>query len=139
MGRKQERGTNVGKRITVMIILMIVAVLGMTGCENARKDTSESTSLTKNPKDGMLSYSKNDMGILYDYYQSYDGKWHAENKEYGYRIVLTGKTPNAAKESKFVVLSNDKNISFERVAWSMLSSNSSDWLDQKIALIVEMY
>ena len=54
------------------------------------------------------------------------------------RLILTGKSKNAAKKSKFVVLSNDKNITFQDVADSMLSNNSEDRFDENKTIIVEM-
>lgn len=126
-------------KVIVMIVSIIVVIFGVAGCESTPQNTSETTSLTNTSEGVKTRYSKNDIGVLYDYYQSYDGKWYAENKKYNYRMVLTGKLPNAECESKYVVLSNDKTISFEKVAWSIVSSNSSDWLDQEIALLVEMY
>ena len=126
-------------KVIVMIVSIIVVVLGVAGCKSTPQNTSETTSLTNNSESVKLRYSKNDIGVLRDYYQSYDGKWHAENKEYNYRMVLTGKLPNAECQSKYVVLSNDRTLSFEKVAWSILSSNSSDWLDQEVALLVELY
>lgn len=59
------------------------------------------------------------------------------SEEYPYRKVLTGTMSNAARSSTFVVLTKNKDVTFEQVSWSILSSNSNDWLDDTI--IVDMY
>ena len=60
------------------------------------------------------------------------------SEEYPYRKVLTGKmSSNAACTSTFVVLTRNKYVTFEQVSWSILSSNSNDWLDDTI--IVDIY
>lgn len=48
---------------------------------------------------------------------------------YKYKLTLTGTMPNAKTESKFVILSNDNNLTFDDVAKSLYSSNSNDSLD----------
>lgn len=48
---------------------------------------------------------------------------------YKYKLELTGTMPNAEKETTFIILTNDPDLTFDRVAKSMYSSNSSDWLN----------
>lgn len=76
-------------------------------------------------------------GIVENYYEMRDGTWKTNGITYKYRLGLKGTMPNAAGESHFVVLTNNKDISFEEVAKSIYSSNSNDWLDDTV--IVEMY
>lgn len=45
-----------------------------------------------------------------------------------YKKVLSGKEPNAEYGTRFIVLTNDENITYEQVARSLYSSNSEDRL-----------
>lgn len=56
-----------------------------------------------------------------------------QGNKYKYQLELTGTMPNAEKETKFTVMTNDPDITFDSVAKSLYSSNSSDWLDIYIA------
>ena len=47
---------------------------------------------------------------------------------YKYRLELTGRHPNAAKDSTFIVLTNNPNLTFEELSQSMFSSNNADIL-----------
>ena len=60
------------------------------------------------------------------------------SEEYPYRKVLTGKLgENAVGTATFVVLTKNKHVTFDQVSWSILSSNSNDWLDDTV--IVDIY
>jgi hypothetical protein len=52
-----------------------------------------------------------------------------QGNKYKYKLELTGRMPNAEKETTFIILSNDPDLTFARVAKSLYSSNSSDWLN----------
>ncbi len=54
-----------------------------------------------------------------------DGYVH-EGATYRYRLELTGKFPNSDVETTFVVLTNRKDLTFDMVVKSMVSSNSED-------------
>lgn len=43
-----------------------------------------------------------------------------------YKLELTGTLPNALKESKYTILTNDNTLTFNKVAKSIFSSNSKD-------------
>lgn len=49
-----------------------------------------------------------------------------DGNEYKYKLELTGTLPNASKESKYIILTNDKTLSFDKVAKSIYSSDSKD-------------
>lgn len=88
--------------------------------------------------DIVSSYEISDAnGILQNYYEMRDGTWKTNGITYKYRLGLKGTMPSAAGESHFVVLTNNKDISFDEVAKSIYSSDSNDWLDETV--IVEMY
>lgn len=67
-----------------------------------------------------------------------DGTWKLNNISYRYRLEISGRMPNAAKESTFVYLSNLENITFEQ-AWKAagLSSNLADYFSVEEAVLVE--
>lgn len=68
---------------------------------------------------------------------SFDGLTH-NNKTYKYKLILTGRSPNAACDSQYTVLSNDKNLTFETVNRSIYTSNSDQFLDPDVAVIIDM-
>ena len=74
--------------------------------------------------------------ITYD--RMSDGTWEADGHTYKYRLELSGRTPNAIKDSTFVYLSNIEDITFEQ-AWKAagLSSNTEDYFDVEEAVLVE--
>ena len=71
------------------------------------------------------------------YYEMSDGTWRTDKHVYRYRLEITGRMNNAAKDSTFVYLSNIEDISFDR-AWKAagLSSNSEDYFDEADAVLV---
>ena len=77
-------------------------------------------------------------GVCHEYFKTEDGRWSVNGKNYNFRVILEGRSPNAAKDTEYVVLTNDKDISFEEVNWSILSSNSNDTLEPETACIVEI-
>lgn len=79
-------------------------------------------------------------GSLRTYYQMSDGTWTCEGYEYQYRLEISGRMPNAAKDSTFVYLSNIEEISFEQAYLAAgISSNSEDYFSPEEALLVDMY
>ena len=72
------------------------------------------------------------------YYEMTDGTWVCEEHTYKYRLEISGRIPNAAKDSTFVYLSNKKDISFEQ-AWKAagFSSLSTDYFSPEDAVLVD--
>ena len=70
------------------------------------------------------------------HYQTTDGMWHVQGYDYLYRLEVTGRMNNAAKNTTYVILCNEE-ISFDQ-AWkaSGLSSNTEDYFDPADAMIV---
>ena len=79
-------------------------------------------------------------GNFRTYREKNDGTWTCEGYNYRYRLEITGRIPNAAKDSTFVYLSNLEEISFDQ-AWKAagLSSDSNDYFSPEDAVLVEMY
>ena len=119
-----------------LVIFIALVTFGLVGCGNT--NTSDKGTEATTSRQEVESYAKNQISVLCDYYKDESGVWHTEGKQYTYRLILTGKSKNAAKKSKFVVLSNDKNITFQAVAVSILSNNSVDRFDENKTIIVEM-
>ena len=71
------------------------------------------------------------------YYEMDDGTWVYEGRTYKYRLEITGRMNNAAKDSTFIYLSNIEDIPFDRaVMASGLSSNMDDYFSPKEAVFV---
>ncbi len=73
------------------------------------------------------------------YYKMSDGTWKTDTDTYQYRLEITGRMNNAAKDSTFVYLSNRKDITFEQ-AWKAagFSSNMDDYFQKEDATLVAM-
>ena len=73
------------------------------------------------------------------YYQMSDGSWKCDDYSYRYRLEISGRMPNAAKDSTFVYLSNLEEIPFDR-AWKAagLSSFTGDYFSPEDAVLVEL-
>ena len=73
------------------------------------------------------------------YYELSDGTWECNGYIYKHKLEISGRMNNAAKDSTFVYLSNDKNITFEQ-AWKAagFSSNMGDYFAVKDAVLVDM-
>ena len=71
------------------------------------------------------------------YYEMDDGTWMYEGKSYKYRLEITGRMNNAAKDLTFIYLSNLEDIPFDRaVMASGLSSNTADYFSPEEAVFV---
>jgi hypothetical protein len=79
----------------------------------------------------------NELVITTTHHQLADGTWRAEQYPYKYRLEITGRLNNAARDSTYIILSNTDDITFDQ-AWkaSGLSSNLDDYFDPANAKIV---
>lgn len=57
-----------------------------------------------------------------------------EDMAFQYKVELIGRTPNARYDTRYIVLTNDQDITFEKVDRSIYSSDSSDWLSDTIII-----
>lgn len=73
-----------------------------------------------------------------NYVQDSDGKWECNGIKYNHRVVLTGRDPGAQADGRFVVLTNDADVTYAEVSKSLYSSNMNDFLDPEKTVIVEM-
>ncbi len=73
------------------------------------------------------------------YCEMSDGTWTCDGYTYEYRLEISGRMPNAAKDSTFVYLSNIEEISFEQAYKAAgISSSSEDYFPPEKAVLVEM-
>ena len=77
--------------------------------------------------------------VMVKHYEMSDGTWKTDEQTYRYRLEITGRMNNAAKDGTFVYLSNIKEITFDQ-AWkaSGFSSNMDDYFDVEDAKFVAM-
>lgn len=78
-------------------------------------------------------------GNMRIYYELSDGTWMCDDVIYKYRLEISGRMPNAAKDSTFVYLSNIEEISFEQAYMTAgISSSTEDYFSPEDAVLVEM-
>lgn len=89
-------------------------------------ETDEVTRYVPRPyPDGIVKiYNESEKdGIMKTYCEMEDGTWECDGTSYLYRLVLFGRTPNAVKDSRYVVLTDNEKLTFEEVSKSMYSSS----------------
>ncbi len=75
--------------------------------------------------------------IFHTFTQNADGSFTADNGlTYKYQLELVGRFPNATCDSCYVVLSNSKDITFERVCESFYTSDSTRFLDPDDTIVL---
>lgn len=122
----------------IMIILSIICVSGLFGCSKSKTEPCVVNTFEETSEELIDAYSENSKVIITTkYYEMSDGTWKTDEHTYKYRLEVTGRLRNAARDSTFVILSNIENITFEQ-AWkaSGLSSSMSDYFKAEDAVIV---
>ena len=77
-------------------------------------------------------------GNVKTYFRNTNGNWQVDGRNYKYRLVITGRTPNATVDTTFVYLSNLETITFEQAYLAAgASSNSEDYFSAEEAVLVE--
>ena len=90
------------------------------------------------PENDIESYIQNgDTVISKKHFLLSDGTWECEGYNYKYKLELTGRLNNAVKDTTYIILSNNPDITFD-MAWkaSGLSSNSEDYFVPQDAVFV---
>lgn len=81
--------------------------------------------------------SDNRLVTYVKYYELNDGTWRTDKYHYKYRLELEGRMPNAVRDSKFVILSNTKDITFKQAYLAFgVSSSMEDYFEEKESVIV---
>lgn len=108
------------KKMLALCLACALFALSIAGC-------SDTAAVRKTYSDGMKTYCEMN-----------DGTWTCNGYAYKYRLEISGRMRDAAKDSTFVYLSNLEEISFER-AWKAagLSSNTADYFSPEEAVLVE--
>lgn len=92
----------------------------------------------ESPADEIEEYlDENKIFTKVKHYQLSDGSWKTDEYNYKYKLELTGRMNNAAKDSTYIILSNNDDITFDQ-AWKAFgfSSNSEDYFKPEDAIIV---
>ena len=77
-------------------------------------------------------------GNVKTYFRNADNTWQTSGHNYKYRLVLTGRMPNAAQDTTFVYLSNLAHMTFEQAYKAAgFSDNCADWFLVEDAILVE--
>ncbi len=120
----------------VAVILLSVMLFSLIGCSQKEVSVIKTYDVT----DSELTeecFENNELVTIVKYYEMSDGTWKTDDYTYQYRVEVTGKMNNAAKDSMFVFLSNTKDITFDQ-AWkaSGLSSNTDDYFKEEETKLV---
>ena len=109
------------KKVSIVLLFFLLTI-SFSGC-------------TKN-----VSVKDTVAGNMKAYSEMTDGTWMCDDYTYQYRLEITGRIPNAAKDSSFVYLSNFDEISFEQAYKAAgISSNLEDYFSPEDAVLVEIY
>lgn len=82
-------------------------------------------------------YDNEEFVITKLHYENLDGEWVSKGYTYKYRLEITGKLSNSAKNITYIVLSNTEDITFDQtLRASGISSNMADYFDPSVAVIV---
>ena len=104
----------------IIYVLSLMLLLNVAGCAKKEENKAEESSLK-------------------NYSELSNGTYSCDEHIYKYRFEISGRIPNAAKNSTFVYLSNLPEISFEQ-AWkaSGLSSSLDDYFSEEDAILVDI-
>lgn len=106
----------------ISLVLALVCMVGLFGCAN-------------HPVEHIQTIE----GNFRTYYKLSDGTWEYDGHTYKFRLEISGRMPNAVKDSTYVYLSNIENISFQKAMMaSGLSSNTEDYFTIEEAVLVEL-
>lgn len=120
----------------VAVILLSVMLFSLIGCSQKEVSVIKTYDVT----DSELTeecFENNELVTIVKYYEMSDGTWKTDDYTYQYRVEVTGRMNNAAKDSMYVFLSNTKDITFDQ-AWkaSGLSSNTDDYFKEEETKLV---
>ena len=104
----------------IIYVLSLMLLLNVAGCAKKEENKAEESSLK-------------------NYSELSNGTYSCDEHIYKYRFEISGRMPNAAKNSTFVYISNLSEISFEQ-AWraSGLSSSLDDYFSEEDAILVDI-
>ena len=120
----------------IAAILLTVMLLSIAGCSQKEVSVVKTYDVTDSEFTEEC-FENNELVTIVKYYEMSDGTWKTDDYTYQYRVEVTGKMNNAAKDSMYVFLSNTKDITFDQ-AWkaSGLSSNTDDYFKEEETKLV---
>lgn len=127
------------KTIRIALAALFALVLPyLSGCSKGEPEVVKVYDVT-DPELSSEYWENDQLVTMVRYYEMDDGTWKTDTCSYRYRLEITGRMSNAAKDSTYVFLSNIKDITFEQ-AWkaSGFSSNMDDYFKEEDARFVAM-
>ena len=125
-----------------IVILAVIACVGVAVCFLTNPITADdhfgAEIYEPTPSEQIdEKYDNEEFVITKLHYENLDGEWVSEGYTYKYRLEITGRMNQAAKNTTFIVLSNTEDITFDQT-WkaSGLSSNMADYFDPGVSVIV---
>lgn len=120
----------------IAAILLTVMLLSIAGCSQKEVSVVKTYDVTDSEFTEEC-FENNELVTVVKYYEMSDGTWKTDDYTYQYRVEVTGRMNNAAKDSMYVFLSNTKDITFDQ-AWkaSGLSSNTDDYFKEEETKLV---
>ena len=114
---------NIHVILIALIVCVAVAVCFLTNPEKDEADVQA---------EGIIKLENMDVQYTYE-----DGVYVAKDRNgnrntYHYKKELRGRDPGAACDGLFIILTNDPDITYDRVSRSMYSSDSRDWLNDTV-------
>lgn len=120
----------------IAAILLTVMLISLAGCSQKEASVVKVYEMTDSETIEEC-VENNEIVTIVKYYEMSDGTWKTDDYTYQYRVEVTGRMNNAAKDSMFVFLSNTKDITFDQ-AWkaSGLSSDIDDYFKEEETKLV---
>lgn len=120
----------------IAAILLTVMLISLAGCSQKEASVVKTYEMTDSETIEEC-VENNEIVTIVKYYEMSDGTWKTDDYTYQYRVEVTGRMNNAAKDSMFVFLSNTKDITFDQ-AWkaSGLSSDIDDYFKEEETKLV---
>ena len=125
-----------------IVLLAVIACVGVAVCFLTNPITADDhfgTAIYEPTPSEQIDekYDNEEFVITKLHYENLDGEWVSEGYTYKYRLEITGRMNQAAKNTTFIVLSNTEDITFDQT-WkaSGLSSNMADYFDPGVSVIV---
>lgn len=119
----------------VVPVLWITLMMILSGCSPKEPSIIKTYEVTFFETD----LSEDGLVTLVEYHEMSDGTWMADEYTYKYRLEITGRIPDAVKDTTYVYLSNIEEIPFEEaMKASGLSGNMNDYFDVEKARFVAL-
>lgn len=120
----------------IVAILLTAMLISLAGCSQKEASVVKTYEMTDSETIEEC-VENNEIVTIVKYYEMSDGTWKTDDYTYHYRVEVTGRMNNAAKDSMFVFLSDTKDITFDQ-AWkaSGLSSDIDDYFKEEETKLV---